>query len=169
MGSISSRNKSNSKDVFTNDSLNSNLTPLETPFGTPRRRLSNFYQIKQQEPHLTIEIDEKIRVQNSSKILIIGNNRIKVATACYISKMIALNNSKVEIIVATRDPDGARNYPLIRAGIKLIKADMNTPETLSTAIGKSGADTVFLVSPNEEDRATQVSMMTVLLLILSHP
>eukprot|EP00596_Hydrurales_sp_CCMP1899_P008462 CAMPEP_0119033888 /NCGR_PEP_ID=MMETSP1177-20130426/961_1 /TAXON_ID=2985 /ORGANISM="Ochromonas sp, Strain CCMP1899" /LENGTH=641 /DNA_ID=CAMNT_0006990989 /DNA_START=138 /DNA_END=2060 /DNA_ORIENTATION=- len=142
--------KSHKDDAGFNDSTNA--TPPETPLGSPRRRISNFYQIKHIEPN---EIDEKIRVQNSSKILIIGNNRIKVATACCIRKMIALNDTKVEIMVATRDPDGAKNYPLIRAGIKLIKADMNSPETLSMAIVKSGADTVFLVSPNEEDRSTQ--------------
>jgi hypothetical protein len=101
--------KSHKDDAGFNDSTNA--TPPETPLGSPRRRISNFYQIKHIEPN---EIDEKIRVQNSSKILIIGNNRIKVATACCIRKMIALNDTKVEIMVATRDPDGAKNYPLIR-------------------------------------------------------
>lgn len=113
-------------------------------------------QIKHLESQKLVETDdEKIRVINSSKILIIGNNRIKVATACCVSKIIAADGMKVEIVVGTRDPDGAKNYPLIRAGIKLIKADMNTPETLLMAIRNSGADTVFLVSPNEEDRSTQ--------------
>ena len=100
---------------------------------------------------------EKMRVIKASKILIIGDNRIKVATACYISAWVAANNQDVEVIVGTRDPDAAQNALLLRAGVRLIKADMNTPGSLLPAIRDSGADTVFLVSPNRADRSTQTT------------
>ena len=61
--------------------------------------------------------------------------------------VLASNGHKVEVIVATRDPDAAKNSLLSRAGVRLIKADMNSPETLLPAIRDSGADTVLLVPP----------------------
>lgn len=100
---------------------------------------------------------DKMRVIKSSKILIIGDNRIKVATACYISAFVNTHRLDVDIIVGTRDPDAAKNSLLVRAGVRLIKADMNTPESLLPAIRESGADTVFLVSPNQKDRSTQTN------------
>ena len=98
---------------------------------------------------------EKIRVERSSIILIIGENRIKVATACYIINAAASSGQTVEVIVGTRDMSAAKNALLVRAGVRLIKADMNSPETLLPAIRDCGADTVFLVSPNQSDRSTQ--------------
>ena len=101
--------------------------------------------------------DDKIRVQRSSIILIIGDNRIKVATACYIKSLEGNNGHPVEVIVGTRDVDAAKNSLLLRAGVRLIKADMNSPETLLRAIRDSGADTVFLVSPNQANRTVQTT------------
>lgn len=101
--------------------------------------------------------EQKMRVIKSSKILIIGDNRIKVATACYISAFVASNRLKVEVIVGTRNPEAAKNALLIRAGVRLIQADMNSPESLLPAIRDSGADTVFLVSPNQSDRSVQTT------------
>ena len=100
---------------------------------------------------------DKMRVVKASKILIIGDNRIKVATACYISAYVTNSRLDVEVIVGTRDPDAAKNSLLVRAGVTLIKADMNSPESLLPAIRKSGADTVFLVSPNQKDRSVQTN------------
>lgn len=100
-------------------------------------------------------VEEKIRVVKAKKILIIGDNRIKVATACYISAWVANGNQDVEVIVGTRDPDAAKNSLLMRAGVRLIKADMNSPGSLLPAMRDSGADTVFLVSPNRSDRSAQ--------------
>ena len=101
--------------------------------------------------------DDKIRVQRSSIILIIGDNRIKVATARYIKSLEGNNGHPVEVIVGTRDVDAAKNSLLLRAGVRLIKADMNSPETLLRAIRDSGADTVFLVSPNQANRTVQTT------------
>lgn len=98
---------------------------------------------------------EKIRVNKSSIILIIGENRIKVATACYIRNAAACSGQTVEVIVGTRDMNAAKNALLVRAGVRLIKADMNSPETLLPAIRDSRADTVLLVSPNQSDRSAQ--------------
>jgi uncharacterized protein YbjT (DUF2867 family) len=100
---------------------------------------------------------DKMRVLKSSKILIIGDNRIKVATACYISAFVSSHRLDVEVVVGTRDPDAAKNSLLVRAGVRLIKADMNTPASLLPAIRHSGADTVFLVSPNQKDRSVQTN------------
>jgi uncharacterized protein YbjT (DUF2867 family) len=100
---------------------------------------------------------DKMRVIKSSKILIIGDNRIKVATACYISAYVASHRQDVEVIVGTRNPEAAKNSLLMRAGVRLIKADMNSPESLLPAIRESGADTVFLVSPNQKDRSIQTN------------
>ena len=100
---------------------------------------------------------DKMRVVKSSKILIIGDNRIKVATACYISAYVASHRQDVEVIVGTRNPEAAKNSLLIRAGVRLIKADMNSPGSLLPAIRESGADTVFLVSPNQKDRSIQTN------------
>lgn len=100
---------------------------------------------------------EKMRVIKASKILIIGDNRIKVATACYISAWVAANGQDVEVIVGTRDPDAAKNSLLIKNGVRMIKADMNSPGSLLPAIRDSKADTVFLVSPNRLDRSAQTT------------
>ena len=101
--------------------------------------------------------NDKLRVLKAKKILIIGDNRIKVATACYISAYISNARLNVEVIVGTRDPDASKNSLLVRAGVTMIKADMNSPESLLPAIRKSGADTVFLVSPNQKDRSVQTN------------
>lgn len=100
---------------------------------------------------------DKMRVIKSSKILIIGDNRIKVATACYISAYVTSHRQDVEVIVGTRNPEAAKNSLLVRAGVRLIKADMNSPGSLLPAIRESGADTVFLVSPNQKDRSIQTN------------
>lgn len=101
--------------------------------------------------------EEKMRVIKSSKILIIGDNRIKVATACYISAYVKKNNLHVEVFVGTRDVLASKNSLMISFGVKVIRADMNSPETLLPAIRSSGADTVFLVSPNQKDRGAQTT------------
>ena len=98
---------------------------------------------------------EKMRVMKSKIILLIGDNRIKVATACYMKTVAATSGQEIEVIVGTRDPDAAKNSLLQRAGVRLIKADMTSPETLLRAIRDSKADTVFLISPNQVDRSTQ--------------
>jgi uncharacterized protein YbjT (DUF2867 family) len=99
--------------------------------------------------------ENKMRVMKATKILIIGDNRVKVATACYIASLTA--SSGVEVIVGTRDPEAAKNSLLLRAGVKIIKADMNSPQSLLPAIRDCGADTVFLVSPNQQDRSAQTT------------
>ena len=100
---------------------------------------------------------EKIRVLRSSKILIFGDNRIKVATACYLHAYIQIKqlSKEVEVVVGTRDPCAAKNAALVRAGIRLVTADSSVPETLLPAIRESGADTVFIVCPSQPDRAVQ--------------
>ena len=102
---------------------------------------------------------EKLRVTKASKILIFGDNKIKVATACYLKALLALKEQQgeppVEVVVGTRDPGHAKNAPLVRAGVQLVLADMSAPTTLLPAIRSCGADTVFIVSPSQPDRATQ--------------
>jgi NAD(P)H-binding len=98
---------------------------------------------------------DKIKVMKPSKILLIGDNRIKVATACYLKSLISMTNQNIEIVVGTRDPDHARNAALVNAGVRLLKADMSVPATLLPAIRQSGADVVLICSPSQKDKSTQ--------------
>jgi hypothetical protein len=112
--------------------------------------------VSEKSLHATAVV-EKMRVIKSSKILIIGDNRIKVATACYISAYVKKNKLDVEVFVGTRDVLASKNSLMISSGVKVIRADMNSPETLLPAIRSTGADTVFLVSPNQKDRGAQTT------------
>jgi hypothetical protein len=113
----------------------------------------------------TVGAAEKLRVSKASKILIFGDNKIKVATACYLKALLKEQQQQqqqqqpgeapVEVVVGTRDPGHAKNAALVRAGVQLVLADMSAPTTLLPAIRASGADTVFIVSPSQPDRATQ--------------
>ena len=140
------------------------LSPVNDPVFSDRKNsldtVSSHFQEKFVVRNISMDSvkdldEEKIRVRKSSIVLIIGDNRIKVATAICIVNTAAGSDHKVEIIVATRDPDAAKNALLARAGVRLIKADMNSPETLLPAIRDSGADTVLLVPPNRSNRSAQ--------------
>ena len=141
---------------FSNGSRSSSVSNSSIDFETAKYREDSIITSASAESPKTYEM-EKMRVMKSKIILLIGENRIKVATACYIKSVSATNGHAVEVIVGTRDPDAAKNSLLQRAGVRLIKADMTSPETLLRAIRDTKADTVFLVSPNQVDRSTQTT------------
>lgn len=166
---------SQSEDVFTttskannlnnskiNNRNNNNSMPLEAGSQSDKRVFLVLDNSPIGRSNFTDDLDEtnkldKIRLMKSSKIFIFGDNRIKVATACYLNAYINFKKlqGEVEIVVGTRDPEHAKNAALVRAGIRLIKADMSVPTTLLPAIRASGADTVLIVSPSQEDRSKQ--------------
>ena len=139
---------------FSNGSNSSSVSISSIDFETTKHREDFAITSASADSQKPYEM-EKMRVMKSKIILLIGENRIKVATACYIKSISATNT--VQVIVGTRDPDAAKNSLLLRAGVRLIKADMTSPETLLRAIRDTKADTVFLVSPNQVDRSTQTT------------
>lgn len=92
---------------------------------------------------------EKLVLDTATRILIIGNSRLKIATACYLKSHFP---SVTEVFAGSRDPVDPKNMPMRMAGVKVVQLDMSVPSMLLPAMQESRADAVFLVLPAGADK-----------------
>lgn len=107
--------------------------------------------------------DDELQASNSSaeafyiskpdKILILGDSRIKIATALYLRGHIA--DGETEVIVGTSTVTGSKNRALVDAGIKLVACDLHDKNSILEVVKSVQADVIFLVTPAHEDRTSQ--------------
>ena len=71
---------------------------------------------------------DKILVTKPEKILIIGDSRIKIATAVF------LKSKGVDVVVGTSSLKGSRNAPLIRMNVDMVFAEMSDPQTIKNVM-----------------------------------
>jgi uncharacterized protein YbjT (DUF2867 family) len=92
---------------------------------------------------------DKLVVDKSKRILVIGNSRLKIATACYLRAHFP---EIQEIFAGSSDPWASKNDPMRKVGINLLHVDMSVPSTLLPAMQECRADAVFLLLPAGADR-----------------
>jgi len=85
----------------------------------------------------------KMRVVKSSRILIVGDHRVKVATA----KFIKFTEKDVDVVVGVRDPSGSENSSLRAAGLSLIAVNLSETTLYNSIKRLKQIDCAFVVSP----------------------
>jgi hypothetical protein len=87
----------------------------------------------------------KIRVSDAKRVLIVGDHRVKVATARFIKRTAR----DVDVIVGVRDPSSSENASLNTEGVKLIPVNLQISSgSLYNAIKRlEHIDCAFIVSP----------------------
>lgn len=85
----------------------------------------------------------KMRVAKASRVLVIGDHRVKVATALYIKR----TDRDVDVIVGVRDPTAPGNAQLRTEGIQIMHANLQTSALYNSIKRLDAIDCAFIVSP----------------------
>jgi NAD(P)H dehydrogenase (quinone) len=101
-------------------------------------------------------------VHEPQKVLILGDSRIKIATALFLASIAKSTISgKPEVIVGTSSVTGTKNNSLVKAGIPLIACDFHDKNSVFEVIKAADPDVVYLATPANEDRTSQsVAVLT---------
>lgn len=92
---------------------------------------------------------EKMRIEKPSKILLIGDSRIKIATALWLKK-----NCEVEVYVGTSEEYSPRNLPLRNMGIPLLSVSLKEGNSVVESLRTTEADVVYICTPSDIERTT---------------
>ena len=99
--------------------------------------------------------DSEFMISRPERILILGDSRIKTATALYLKACDGIDANGVEIIVGTSDLSAPKNAKLIKAEVKLLVCDLKDKNGIVEVVKSASADVVFLVTPANKDRTSQ--------------
>lgn len=98
---------------------------------------------------------DKIRVDISSIVLIVGDNRIKIATSCVLNQMKKDNNRELSINICTSTPNNAQMTILKKDGIHVYAGEMIDTSSITKVIKKCNPDTIFIVIPSSYNRVNE--------------
>lgn len=98
---------------------------------------------------------DKIRVDISSIVLIVGDNRIKIATSCVLNQMKKDNNRELSINICTSSPNNAQMTILKKDGIHVYAGEMIDTSSITKVIKKCNPDTIFIVIPSSYNRVNE--------------
>ena len=98
---------------------------------------------------------DKIHVDVSTNILIVGDNRVKVATSCVLKQMAKDYNRELVINICTRAPNNTQMGILKKDGINVYEGEMVDTSSITKVIKKCHPDTIFIVTPSTIARVTE--------------
>lgn len=101
---------------------------------------------------------DKIRVEMSTRVLIVGDSRVKVATATVLKQILKLpqySNRELNVYICTKVPDSNKMNMIKKDGIDVIEGEMSDSNSLTKAIKKCSPDTIFIVTPSSPSRVNE--------------
>jgi len=103
---------------------------------------------------------DKIRVDISTNVLIVGDNRVKVATSCVLASMAKDKNRELSINICTKTPNIAQMNILKKDGINVYEGEMIDTNSITKVIKKCNPDVIFIVTPSSSTRVNEtISLM----------
>ena len=113
--------------------------------------------INSYQSHTSID---KIRVDISTNVLIVGDNRVKVATSCVLNQMAKDNNRELSISICTKTPNHPQMNILKKDGINVYEGEMIDTTSITKVIKKCNPDVIFIVTPSSSTRVNEtISLM----------
>ena len=101
---------------------------------------------------------DKIRVEFSANVLIVGDSRVKVATATILKQLLKhpqYSNRELNVNICTKDPNSTKMNMIKKDGIDVIEGEMSDLNSLTKAIKKCAPDTIFIVTPSSSSRVNE--------------
>jgi len=103
---------------------------------------------------------DKIRVDISTNVLIVGDNRVKVATSCVLYQMAKDKNRELSINICTKTPNIPQMNILKKDGINVYEGEMIDTSSITKVIKKCNPDVIFIVTPSSSTRVNEtISLM----------
>ena len=103
---------------------------------------------------------DKIRVDISTNVLIVGDNRVKVATSCVLASMAKDLARELSINICTKTPNIPQMNILKKDGINVYEGEMIDTNSITKVIKKCNPDVIFIVTPSSSTRVNEtISLM----------
>ena len=90
----------------------------------------------------------KMRVSKSNRVFIVGDHRVKVATAKFIKRL----DKDIDVIVGCRDPASPENVDLVSNGIKVLSVALGSTNLFTSIKRLQQIDCAFIVSPSTNSK-----------------